>query len=454
MDFTKSLLRNVGITVVVAGLTYGITSFMPKTYQSNQTLYFPLSQSPASGAGAALARLSGGSADAGDVAGISNLRGALQSPLVASGLQSATAILTSDTAYQYVIKKLDLAKRWNADENDSIAHLGGMVRVKADKNGLLNIEVSAESPELAKDIVEGLYTHLQSRANDLTLNVSRKNRILLEQRVAENDEKVNVLRNDMVAAMEGAGYSDVDLLKTGLYESKKAADDAKTAAAAAQSKIQKIESDYRRLLAQAKDGKLEASSALQGVSAESGQALDSLSKELQTRRIALEDASSRFTKDSAEYRNAVATARSAEKVSSDLLQSSQNQVDQGLVPTLVEAKGELAALQASVRFSERRLREYEGYSKAAPRKYATVEEAKTKYQGALKMREYLRSELELAKIAENRDPARFEVVDKARVDDRPVAPRKALITGAVALLAFFVLCIPLLKQGFAAASPD
>lgn len=88
----KPVVRILAYSLVAGGLMYLATLFFPRRYMSYQTLYFPLSQQ--SSLGSVLSAAGAGP----DSSLPSSLGGAFSIPIVASGAQAATGIVTSRTA--------------------------------------------------------------------------------------------------------------------------------------------------------------------------------------------------------------------------------------------------------------------------------------------------------------------------------------------------------------------
>lgn len=434
-ETASTLVKGVVAAGIVGGLAFGASYLIPPSYSSYQTLYFPLTQS-GSGALSAVAALKGGSEQA-DGGNVSGLRGLLSNPVVASGAQAATGILTSSTCYRAVVKDLGLESKWGSNLNRTLKRLDEATNVRTDKNGLLRIEATAESPALAKQIVESMYKHLRTRANDLTLNVSTRNRQLVERSLADVEKRVAQAQTELSNSSGPVAFAKGEGVQASYLAAKQRLEEARLAEIRAKVELGSIQTALAKSLDQ------EDSIALEAVGASSennpnSQALADLSKRLSERRLALQDASSRFNPNTPEFRTAQREAQNAEKAVADYIASQKKELDSGASPALIRAKAELQALQRVSQANEALLRSYERQVRALP----LAADAQTRYEALLDLRKFLASELEVAKIAEMRDPSRFEIVDPPYENDEPVGPRRVLIAGAAFLVTLALFLIP------------
>jgi len=433
----RTAVRIAVISGAAGILGFALSYLMPKGYSSYQTLYFPLSQQ--SGAASAVASALKGSSDSGDSAGVSSLQGLLTAPVVASGPTTAIGILTSNTCYRDVIKRLNLKTVWKASDAGALKSMAEAVNVRTDKNNFLRIEATAGSPELAKKMVDALYKHLESRAQDLTFNLSAKNRRIIEQSLKDVETRAQLAQNELVASLSrNGGAATIDTVEKAYAEARIRLDQAQLDEIKAGVALRTIASNLSASLAGAEG--LNAPEAGGNRGLENGsKALSDLAAQLVERRTALADATKRFQVNTPEYRDARNAADNAERAVAEYMASQKSSLAKGLSPQLIRAKAELSALSQVAATNKTLLDSYGRSLQAVP----STEDARRRYEGLLDMRKYLSKELEIAKIAELRDPSRFEVVDPPVENEEAVTPRRTLIAGGLFLLVLGIQIAPL-----------
>lgn len=419
------------LSVVLAAAVYAGTYLLPMTYSSYASLYFPQSQQSAMGALSLVKP--GADSDSGVV---STLGGALSSPLVGSGPQTAMGILTSQTALREVIKKFGLTKRWDLPIEKAIRKLRANVTTSVDKNGFLVFEVEGGTPEESAEMVETFLRHLDRRSDELTLNVSRKNREILEDQVALMEGKLQGLQDEMVVAMQSAVVTNLPEVQRVYIDTRQRLTEARIREASARAELTNLESSLKQLYSKgafpANLGSVQAANA----------SLNKLTEEIQTRRLALEEIAASFRKESPEYRAALNSVRDVESIASQIIEAQKKAVSQGLTPELAQARAALVALEVTTRNYDAGLARFEKELAQSPARYASVERAQGEFTNSLSALGRLRGELELARVAETRDPSRYELVDSPMPNREPVSPRRALISGAAFLLAFAFFTVP------------
>ncbi len=142
-----------------------------------------------------------------------------------------------------------------------------------------------------------------------------------------------------------------------------------------------------------------------------------------------------FTKDSPEYKAALRSVQNAEHVSKQVASANKKAASEGLTPDLITAKGELSGLKSATKASEKVLQQFSKAIIQSPGQYAAVERSKAEFEEAMKAYGLLQQQLEMAKLAESRDPSRFAVVDEPYPNPKPVGPRRGLITAVAFVLA-------------------
>jgi len=430
MGSLSKSFRVFGFAVLAAGVAYGATFLLAPTYAGNLSLYFPAAAAPSLLGGVRLTTES-------DPSAVRNLGGALVSPLVASGTQTAVGILTSKTCLAEVTKKLDLAKRWGLSESKAIKRLKGAVSPSVDKNGFLDVQVTSESPTLCVEILKALYAHLETRAEELTVNVSRRNREFIQSRVEEAEEQADRLQANLVSQLSETDRIGYDRIQGAIGEFRSRIQEAKVQEAAAKSSIASAEANLRLFIRESRTfpGSLLAMKQINS-------SLDTLASDIINRRQTLEETMSRFTAQSAEYKFAQRSLKVLEGFAQKVLDVQENALDRGVSPQFAGAKAELQVLSTRIAEYTKLLDAFERQLAVSAAGQAKLERTRKEFDAHMTGLASLKAELELAKIAEARDPSRFEVVDPPSEDPEPVGPRRMLISGVVFLLALFVQIWP------------
>lgn len=423
--------RIVVLSAAAAALAYFGAGFIPPVYRSYESLYFPAMNG--SGGYSAIAALQGKTSES-DTMVVPSLNGALSSPLVGSGPQTAIGILTSNETLLAVIDHFKLERKWRLNKMRAIRRLRDSLNIVVDKTGFLRIEVSLESPKLCIDVINKLHELLIQKSDALTLNLSKSNREFIEQRLAKAEEEVQSTSRDLSEKLKSSPFADLDSAGKLYVDVKVKLAEARVKESSAERQLGSIESSLRDMLAESTGfaGILTALQAL-GFSAQYeavNKTLTNITTELQQRRLALDDISKKFTRESPEYKNAEKAVKAAEELSKQIIAKSSQDVKSAL-PQLTQAKAELAALKATVSSYESMLTEYDAQRQTATDAFAAAQDSRSKYETALATRKMLTEELEMARIAEERDPSRFEIVDPPMIDPDPISPRKLLIAGSV-----------------------
>lgn len=434
MGSMKTSLRTLAAAVLAAGLGYAATYLLPPTYASELSLYFPVSAPPSLLSGV---RLSGES----DQSAVRNLGGALVSPLVASGTQTAVGILTSKTCLSEVVERLNLNRRWDLSEAKALKRLRGSLSAAVDKNGFLSVEVTGESPALCVEILNALYAHLETRAEELTVNVSRRNREFIEGRVREAEEKADQLQTELVSQLSESDRIGYDRIQEAIGEFRAKIQESKVQEAAAKASLAAAESNLRLYIRESRTmpGALLAMNQVNS-------SLDMLARDILNRRQALEETLARFTTQSAEYKFAQRSLKALEGFAQKVLDVQDSALDRGITPQFAGAKAELKVLSTRISEYNKLLDAFERQVAVSAAGQAKLERTRKEFDAHMAGLASLKTELELAKIAEARDPSRFEVVDPPTEDPEPVGPRRVLIAGVVFLLALFLQVWPQLAR--------
>ena len=427
----KGFSRLIAVMLAVGVITYLLTSLIAPRYASYASLYFPQNQNPLGGG--LLSSVKGES----DSAAMRSLGGALWSPLVASAPGTATGLLTSQTAMRDVVKHMNFTQEWNLSELRAVERLKGRVSTRVDKNGFLVIEAQGDSPEQAVQIIQALQKHLEKRAKELTINVSAKNREFIEKRMKDAESQIGEAQRKLVETMAQSKMANFAEVQNTYLDFRKKLEESRIAADSAQASITETERQFQLLAARSHEYPQNLV-ALKGLDA----GLDDLIRTIQQRRMELQDVQAKFTKQSPEFRDAQRNVRSAESVAQTMLSAQANAAKSGATPQVAKARAELAGLRTTATRFDSLLSRFESDARKSPAQFAAVERAKQEFTQLLEGAGLLRTELEMARIAEARDPSRFEVVDEAFENPEPVYPRRVLLSVFAMMVAGILMLAP------------
>ncbi len=439
MSQFRTIAKVGGISVGIAALAYLATYLIPATYAARFSLYFPNAAPSLPSLPTAPAQ-SGGS----DPGSIKTLGGALVSPVVASGPQTAKGILASMTALREVVQKRDLAQRWGVTEGKAIELLRKSLEVEIDDSGFLKVEVSGESREFCTELLKDLQSHLNRRANQLSINVSRKNRQFIEERLTEAAEQAEQLENEVVELMSDPKVAELAGASSNYAEFVAKIEDARTSMILAEARLKAGEARLLELIDMSQEYPFRML-ALQYVN----DSLSSIAADILGRRLALERTMDRFTKTSSEFRDAKRDLDVIESFAEQLVNAEKSAIRSGDSPQLSQAKVEFATMKATFSRYEELRKQYEQRLGASARQDVDLSRAKRESEAALSRVTALKNELEIARIAEDRDPSRFEVVDEPMGLEEPVGPRRAMIAGVIFVLALLVQVWPHVRNRLA-----
>lgn len=426
---------SIGAIAVIATtvLVYLILSFLPKTYRSHQTLYFPLSQT--GGGLSALSSVGGGSMAIQDAVGIT---ADSLSPLVGSSPSTAAGILQSRACLEYVVQVVGLEKNWDTSRNKAITKLKDSTSIEIDKNGLLVVSTKSESPELCVEILNTMHTFLVTKSDELTLNVGKENRQYLTERVQVLEGWANAAEKIYLEVMEGSDTVPSTEVGSAYLDLQSQLAQAKAQEESLAARINKLREVFTSRLGNPEDlpGQLEALKTVDpDATSPMGQTVAALALQLQQRKITFEDARKTYTPESTEYKNAQEHLKTTEAEVGTLIAEAKKNLENGTLPGLVELNTSLIGTRTANQELESALRSYKQILEEAPAASVRVTRASTAYRAALERLEAARSQLERARLLEQNDPARFEILDPAAPNDQPVAPRRAFMSGAWFLFA-------------------
>lgn len=432
-DWIKSL-RPLWISLGIAVVVYGGSYLLAPTYLGYFSLYFPnTSATPMLLAGIRSSAES-------DQGAVRNFGGALLSPLVGSGTQTATGILESTACAREVVRKCGLADRWRKKEGEAVEEFKDSLSVTVDKSGFLRVEITGESRELCTKMLDVMYGFLNRRAEAMTINVSQKNREFVEKRYDLAVKEVDRLQGgltQMLTDFRLAGYDEIQ----GKYLSARSAIyDAKVQLKVAQAVLEINKKALKQLIELSQDEETSVF-ALPYVSGH----LSGLASALESKRIALETAMTKFTDSSVEVQMAKRELNLTKRFADERLKLEDDALKEDLTPQFREARVQFETLKVTLAQNEEVLAKYEELMPVSASQYAKLERAKLTFNTAMAQMGTLRGELEVARIAEERDPSRYEMLDEPQTEWKPVGPRRALLAGIGFIGAMLIFYWPTIR---------
>ncbi|RMF64823.1 MAG: hypothetical protein D6743_08825 [Calditrichaeota bacterium] len=170
----RMILRNA----LVAGLLMAIISFiLPRSYTAVTTI-LPPEDNEAGGLGALLANSPISLLDLPGVSGTSSeiFVEILKSRTVAEGVLS--------TKYQYKGKTQDLYEIWDADSpQEAIEKLSNRARIFANEQGIVNVAVEMETPELAAQVANAFVEQLDRVNKEKSFSKAKSSRLYIEEQL-------------------------------------------------------------------------------------------------------------------------------------------------------------------------------------------------------------------------------------------------------------------------------
>ncbi len=410
-------VQNAVIAAAAALIAYLGAFFLPKQYRSYATYYFPMS-------GARTTFGVGVNQPAGETTGsVSSLGGALVSPVIGSAPSTAANLLESFECRRGVVREVGLSKLWGVSEIEACDILGACSSINADQPGFLRLDVVQPDAELAQNIAQSYLNQLDALSKKLSLNVSKRNREFVESQVRAARERVNLLDKELAAVLGEGSISDPEKLVAEYIGTRDKLGDAEVAARSAGAKLESARDAMLRLYAA---GTMFPIMSL---------LVPNLAAEMELRRLKLADAESDFQPGAPELQKAKESVKAIETLGAEIVQKRRASVSAGYEATVSALRAEKAGADEAASELRRHLNALLNAMKSTPSKYVRLEKTKRELRIAEQTLQNLEVEYQTALIAEARDPARFEVLDRPIADSRPVGPRKSLI----ALTAFLVV---------------
>ncbi|BDI28894.1 hypothetical protein CCAX7_009450 [Capsulimonas corticalis] len=428
----KNRLLPLGLAVVAGVVAFGVASVLPKQYRTESTLYFPSAGD--SGAGSIISALNGfGGGGVGDKGGsVGLLGGMISSPQVASGPNTSIAILTSVRCQTQVAQICHLQEHYHTTRMPIVLKmLTAASTFAVNKNGLLQVEIADQDPHVAAAINQAYLDTLKSIATDLSVDVSRRNRIFIEERLKTQRAKLTAqesLYSEMQKSPTQAltGTAGSDKLVSAYVELQTQANQAAIDLSAVDARIR-----WQTGVAKAASGpSLDAASVIPKVqpSVERLRGLES--------RFSIAQAT--LGPDNPDYRYLQIQVELARREVRSEVERELNQTQSGIAPEVSTLYATRAALQAQHDGLNRSLTQLKDKVVAIPVTKMREAHMTAEVETGEKLVAMLETEAERARLAEARDSTTFEVIDPPTPPDEPFAPRRAFIAGIAALAGFLL----------------
>lgn len=422
--------------LVCGAAAFGVGLVLPPAYHAETTLYFNSGGDPT--AASIIGTLSGGGAlpSPADRSGnVPLLGGLMTSPQIASGPNTAIAVLDSDRCRDLVIKDCALKSRWHETKRATVRQrLDDAVSFGVDKNGLLAVEVIDRNPQLAAKIARSYIKNLKAISVKMSAGRSRENRQFVQRQLHEakteqaldearmltlqqRNTRINPLATGAAAAKIGDVYAQLfaDQFKA---QNELAATNAQIAKQRALAKASLSES--ANLPAETPYGQVARAQlrTLETQFAADKETLGPDNPDFQAHQAQLNAAR---TQVKSEVGRAVHALQKGISADTALLYATQ------------------ASLQARRDGLNQAVRKIEKALEALPD--AQMREARLTAEIKLDQAQVasLVTNLSQARMAEQRDAATFQVMDAPDVPDEPYAPRKKFLIAFAALAGFLLV---------------
>lgn len=429
--------RTVLLAAACAVIAYAVTWLLHKRYEAEEVIIFPGASQSSGG----IAELLGKTPQASDQGDVPLLDRALESPLFGTSSDAALGIVKSQGCLRFVVEKNGLQSVYGQRTmSKAIKTLDDRLNSSVDKQGLLHITVDDEDPERSEAIAGSVEDYLRTTISRLSLDKSKRNTLYVAKELAKNQRTLEAMERTVQKAVASAPFAVdmTDRTKT-VWTIKEQAIETRVKAVGDGRAIASLRAKLKSLYAKSDTfaNKVRAIGAL-------NQDLSDLTNDLVTQRSNLEAASKTFTKTSPEYKKAAILFNAADTTAKAVLRAQAKALPRGEDPRLIDAEASYAAtLQEATDYENAARKLIDDFTKDSI-KFVHDQVLKGQFTTVLTMNQKLQQDLVQARIAESRDPDRFEVLDPPIASDEPVYPKRALTVGVVFALALLVQLAPLL----------
>jgi uncharacterized protein involved in exopolysaccharide biosynthesis len=165
-------------------------------------------------------------------------------------------------------------------------------------------------------------------------------------------------------------------------------------------------------------------------------------QEMQKRNLAKEDAVHDFNKKSVQVADATLDNKASSDMAEDIIRKRKSLIAKNADPSILSMETQLNSTETTEAEYAKRVEAARKVVADATREYVELQSRKRDLSLATEELNLLEKELELARIAEIRDPSRFEVVDPAEPADEIAFPKRGLTAGLVFVLVLLGQLLP------------
>ncbi len=181
----------IGLPVVAAIASIGVSLLMPNIYTAITKILPPQQTQSTS---AALAQLAGG------IGGLGGVKADLY-----------IGMLKSRTVADGIIRQYDLTTRWEMKlQSDTRKRLEGVTAISAGKDGIIVLEVDDQDPQRAAELANAYVSELLKLTKVLAVTEASQRRLFFEVQVAQAKDNLTKAESAARYAMESGGIVQVD----------------------------------------------------------------------------------------------------------------------------------------------------------------------------------------------------------------------------------------------------
>ena len=210
MDYYRLIKAGRRFIVAVSGAAFVITAIisllLPKIYASNTSLMPP--QQEASMSSVIAARLPGG---------LAGLAGNLMDSDSPAAIW--VAILKSRSVRGAIVDRFDLEAVLEAESRqEAVISVGGMVRIKKTKEGIIRISVESRDPELSANMAAAYVEELDHLNRRRVMSAGQRKRVFVEKRLKEAKVELAAAEDALIDFQRKNNAIELDVQSAAIIE--------------------------------------------------------------------------------------------------------------------------------------------------------------------------------------------------------------------------------------------